>query len=128
MCTAVYPEYTEFNIYKELVSLAEGAGIKVQYREKEEYVIGSSSPDEFIHVVSMMVEHDYGTVEFAAFVLAHEIAHSLLKDFYSGEANHLYTDRTHIHQFMEADADKIGAALYTLAEMTAVYKANSIWR
>ena len=129
---AIYPDYTEFPIYKTLADIAKNAGITVEYVDKKlidenEVAIGGSAPDEYKNIVSMAKNHDYGTFEYATFVLAHEIAHTLLKELYSDTANFYYADKIHICRFFEADADKIGVALYNLAEMTAMYQSESIF-
>ena len=125
---AVYPIYTENDVYKELAAIAKNAGIKIEYHEKpDENTIGTAKAREYGEpIVTMMANHDYGTQEFAAFALAHEIAHVLTDGFYGDGAQHFYRDKMHVRCFVEADADKVGAALYSLAEMTAIYKAESV--
>ena len=129
----IYPDYTEFPIYKALADIAENAGITIEYVDKvsidkDGFTIGGSAPDDQKNMVSMAKNHDYGTFEYATFVLAHEIAHTLIKELYSEKANDDYPDKIHIRNFFEADADKIGVALYNLAEMTAMYKSESRYR
>lgn len=127
--TAIYPDYTEYSVYKELITLSENAGIKIEYTEKQGYAIGGAKSHEYeTPVINMMINHDYGTFEYASFVLAHEIAHTLIDGFYGEGTHHFYSDTEHIHRFIEADADKVGAALYSLAEMTSTYKAESACR
>ena len=129
---AIYPNYTEFPIYKTLADIAQNAGITVEYIDKnlineDETDIGTSTLNEYKNIVSMAKNHDYGTFEYATFVLAHEIAHTLTKKLYSETAIFGYEDNMHINRFFEADADKIGVALYNLAEMTAMYQSESIF-
>lgn len=101
---AIYPNYTEFPIYKALVGISENAGIMIEYSDKKELaddgnIIGGSSPDEYTYKVFMAKNHDYGTFEYATFVLAHEIAHTLTKDLYSEAAHHFYSDKIHVRHF-----------------------------
>ena len=127
---AVYPFYTEHPVFEELVTLAKNAGIEVKYIKKGEGVLAGamSQPCEYsTPEIHMMVDYDYGEHEYASFVLAHELAHALVNTFYGGAAHHFYPDTEHVRRFIEADADKVGAALYALAEMTANYKGEAIW-
>jgi len=128
--TAIYPSYTENPVYQELVIMANNAGIKIEYREQDDdNVVGEARAPEYQEpVVDMMNNFDYGTDEHAAFLLAHEIAHTLVSSFYSEASHHFYQDTSHVRWFIEADADKIGAALYCLAEMTANFRAESVIR
>lgn len=130
---AIYPNYTTNEIYKALAKIAQNAGITIEYVEKQQMdedsnVIGNSVANEYPNKVNMAIDHDYGTFEYATFVLAHEIAHTLTKELYSEAANFYYQDKEYIRHFFEADADKIGVALYTLASMTAYWETEETCR
>ena len=127
----LYPDYVDDPIYIELVSLAGNAGIKIKYAEKgeNEESVGFAKVDEYgASIICMMTNYDYGTNEYVNFVFAHELAHVLVDAFYGDKTHYSYVDKSHVRRFIEADADKVGAALYSLAEMTAIFKAEAKFR
>lgn len=127
------PEYVRDSTYQELVSLAVSAGMKIEYVPFEALqgnglgvVFGELSGDEYQTVIRMIGDDEhYPDRETATFTLAHEMAHALTRGFYSESADFIYPERYRIRQFIEADADKIGAALYRLAEDIAIRKAGA---
>ena len=107
------PEYMNDPIYQELVALCESAGIKIEYKKLDERIYAHT--DKYT-CIEMSDSEIYDSSEHAAKVLGHELSHIVLE--------RMSNDDVHDEDL----CDKMGDGLYVLAEMTAMHKADSIWK
>lgn len=114
------PSYTDFAIYRILEDLAYKAGIKIEYNKLPNNTNGLSFSEERKIVMSntnIYIDNkdEVGGTN-ASFILAHEIAHALINKMYNYNEFD-YDNDIVTYKFIDADADKIGGALYNLALM-----------
>ena len=121
------PNYTHFVIYKILEDLAYKAGIKIEYNELPTNTYGQSFSKESKIVMSntniYIDNKDEDGGNNASFILAHEIAHTLINKMYDYN-EYDYDNDIVTYKFIDADADKIAGALYNLALM--IYEQNEM--
>ncbi len=114
------PSYTNFPIYEILEDLSSKAGIKIEYEKLPKNVFGKCFNDVRKIIMSdtnvYCSDKDEDGKNNASFILAHEIAHVLVDELY--HYNEFDYDNDIVtYKFIDADADKIGGALYNLALM-----------
>ena len=121
------PDYTKFPIYQILEGLACKAGIKIEYKNLPQNMHGQCFSEERKIVMSdtniYTNDNDDEGGNNASFILSHEIAHALIDKMY--KYNEFDYDNDIVtYKFIDADADKIGGALYNLALM--IYEQNEV--
>lgn len=119
------PNYTEYPIYQILEDMAYKAGIKIEYDKLAKNIHGQSFSEERKIIMSStniyINDSDNEGGNNASFILAHEIAHTLVDKMYHYN-EYDYDNDIVTYKFIDADADKIGGALYNLALM--IYERN----
>ena len=121
---AIYPHYTENDVYKELLGWAESAGITVKYAGVDvcKKSIGTSYLGTDAHIVTMRSDYTYKSIREATLTFAHEIGHTLTKTFYHYALKQYIKEAPVFKYFQEADANILSVAFYILAEMSANQK------
>lgn len=119
------PKYTNGALYTILEDIVKQAGIKIEYCKLDSNLFGEQLSDS--NIIRMSNKNIYrndndkdGTWN-ATFILAHEFAHKLIDGFYSFNEFEYEHDMA-TYKFIDADADKIGGALYSLALL--IYEQN----
>ena len=114
------PSYTNFPIYEILEDLSSKAGIKIEYGKLPKNVFGKCFNDERKIIMSdtnvYCSNKDEDGKNNASFILAHEIAHAIINNLYFFN-EYDYDHDIVTYKFIDADADKIGGALYNFALM-----------
>ena len=121
------PNYTKYPIYQILEDLAYKAGLKIEYKKLKERISGQYFRDEQKIVMSdtniYCNENDEDGGYNASFYLAHEIGHALIDEKYT--YNEFDYDHDLVtYKIVDADADKVGGALFNLALM--IYERNEV--
>ena len=109
------------------MNLAEQAGITVEYACSED-ISTANSFDARSNIHRVTIASDCKTPQGACFRLAHEIAHTLTKNFYPHVAQYsenMSGDSLMHYKFQEAHADNIGAGICALATMIAIKKRKN---
>jgi len=112
------PSYTNHPIYQILEDLAHKAGINIKYAELPERTFGECLDGNRTILMSAtniyINDKDEDGGNNASFYLAHEMAHALVDNMYSYN-KYDYDHDIVCYKFIDADADKVGGALYNLA-------------
>ena len=106
----IMPEYANDPVFQEMVTLCAMIGLNVHYCELEDRIVGRT--DKYLGVIEMSKEDIYKSSEYAAKVLGHELAHSIVdhtKESEDGE---------------EIDCDRLGEALYIFADLICLHKVE----
>ena len=119
------PEYANDTIYKKLAKLCESAGRPIRYEQLDDDIYARTR--EFDNIV-MPEDERYKSSEHAAMVLGHELGHQLLAEFYCDTEHNNSEVNEALRVLLESQCDFAGVILYKLAEMIAVYEAETIWR
>jgi hypothetical protein len=106
------PEYTKDAVYRELVQICANAGVAVEYGDLPEETAGRSMTH--MNLIEMPDQDIFPDNQTAGEVLGHELAHVLFETLPGCMDDE------------ETEADKIGVALYLLAELTAINKAEAV--
>lgn len=120
------PKYAKDSVYQELANLCEQAGYHIVYTDKI-YQGAYAMTDTF--EIRMPLQNEFHSDEHAALVLGHELAHRLTENWYLPDQKPRPDGTSYedfpLHVVIEADCDRIGAALYELAEKIANKKAEN---
>lgn len=120
------PKYARNAAFKALVKICENAGCNVEFTDNISYGITEADPD--MRVIQMPISYEYKSEENAGAMLGHELAHILVDEFYVPDDKKNEYAKLFPNDLKENDCDKIGVALYKLAELTAEYEAEKIFR
>lgn len=125
------PDYVENISYKTLCELAKRMGLDIIYRENESF------PDSVLafadiydledgpHKCVIMPTKADRILSFGkdpAAVLAHEMTHYLIEDFYTDNTVVNQENCFPLHLMLENDCDRMGLAIYLLAKAIASEK------
>ena len=120
------PDYANDEIYQVLASLCERAGCVITYTDLIEQ--GAYAQAREFSGIDMPLQNNFSSQDQANLVLAHELAHHLTGGWYVDSEMHNYFNDLPLHWAEEADADRVGAALYKLAELIAKKKAEDAFQ
>lgn len=120
------PEYAKGSVYQEMVFLCEQTGRHIEYMDAIEE--GAYAQTDTLRI-RMPLQNNFSSDKHAALTLGHELAHGLIESWYLSDerpiSDGVLEDDLSLHVVIEADCDRIGAALYELAEEIAVEKAKN---
>ena len=127
------PEYAKDDCYKIVCSFAQKMGLEIIYKNYEELPDGVLAfadvydLEDGQHKCIIMPHKEDRIVLFGkepAAVLAHEIVHYLVEDFYTDCGDINVSTVFPLRLMMENDCDRMGLALYLLAEAIAAEGAT----
>lgn len=117
------PEYARDPVYMELERLCIGAGYHIVYLAQLPESDDLACTDG-LHQIGMPMENIYASPEQAGVALAHELAHYLIGDFYCSSEQHNSDNDYLLSLALESDCNRVGVAVYRLAERIAMQKAE----
>ena len=116
------PEYTQDEVYQELVNLCEMAGVTLKYDVLDERIYARTNK---YNTIEMSAEDIYDSCEHAGKVLGHELAHKIFEQGYGCFDQSLPAWETlGKDEFDEIRCDLLGDGLYALAVVIASNKVE----
>lgn len=128
------PDYAENICYKTLCGLAQRMGLDIIYRDYESFpdcilafadVYDSDDGHHKCVIMPNKADRILSVGKDPAAVLAHEMTHYLIEDFYNDNTVFNQENCFPLRLMLENDCDRMGLAIYLLAEAIASEEATT---